>query len=164
MHDSITLEHAFPLDVIGWTSFMDIYHTLGLHGDAYRLWEQMVCTGRYNAATVSVVFDVCAWAKSRHSLNRVLAQLAQDKFVLNKKNWNSLVEAYLRLGMYNEAAKAVCVEMPAAGIPPDQKNVQTVWQFVHGQEAVVKVIMGRVERYLPEQWAELPASYKRGLS
>ncbi|KAF8922043.1 hypothetical protein CPB85DRAFT_1265650 [Mucidula mucida] len=160
IHDLITLEAALSPSAVMWNTVMDLYQRLGCYGDAYRVWEQMLFSGRYDEASVSIIFDVCAFSGSSYSLRQALSRLEADKYKLNKRNWDSLVEAYLRLGMPNEAAKAVCLEMPKNDVQPDQTTVRTLLNLASEDKDLFNAIQQRVEKYLPGEWGKLPAKFR----
>ncbi|KAF9041728.1 hypothetical protein BDZ89DRAFT_1060099 [Hymenopellis radicata] len=146
IHDLITLEAALSPSAVMWNTVMNLYQRLECYGDAYR-------------ASVSIIFDVCAFSGSSYSLKQALSRLEADKYKLNKKNWDSLVEAYLRLGMANEAAKAVCLEMPRSDVQPDQTTVRMLLSLASEDKDLFNAIQQRVEKYLPGEWEKLPAKF-----
>lgn len=156
VHDLISLEAALDPDAALLNQLMDLYSRLGCFGDAYRLWEQMALSGRYDHASVSIAFDVCGFSGSIHAYRQVRIRLAQEKFKLNKGNWDSLVECMCRLRMVNDAAKLVCIEMPGEGVQPDSKTVSPLLTVVRGNQEVSDALKGRIKQHLPTLWESLP--------
>ncbi|KAF5384905.1 hypothetical protein D9615_001294 [Tricholomella constricta] len=156
-HDFLTLDAAVSPDEHVWNQLMDTYQRLGCFGDAYRVWDTMYLSGRFNHVSVSIILDACGYAGAWQVAKKICTQLFRDRFSFNLHNWNTWVECLCRLGRLNDALKVVCTEMGKNQntVAPDVESARILIKFARrdNQEAIA---LERLERYLPELWAELP--------
>ncbi|KAF8899006.1 hypothetical protein BD779DRAFT_1607615 [Infundibulicybe gibba] len=110
-HDLLTLDAAVSPDAHVWNQLMDTYQRLGCFGDAYRVWDMMYLSNRFDHISVSIIFDACGYAGAWHIAKRIFSKLEKDGFEFNLHNWNTWLECLCRLGRLNDAVKVVCMEM-----------------------------------------------------
>ncbi|GLB35900.1 putative PPR repeat [Lyophyllum shimeji] len=162
-HDFMTLDAAVSPDEQVWNQLMDTYQRLGCFADAYRVWETMYLSGRFNHVSVSIILDACGYAGAWQAARKITTQLFRDRFSFNLHNWNTWIECLCRLGRLNDAVKVVCLEMGKNQntVAPDVESARILIKFARRdkQEAVV---LDRLERYLPELWTSLPADLREG--
>ncbi|KAG5650995.1 hypothetical protein H0H81_010295 [Sphagnurus paluster] len=162
-HDFLTLDAAVSPDEQVWNQLMDTYQRLGCFGDAYRVWDTMYLSGRFNHVSVSIILDACGYAGAWQVAKKICTQLFRDRFSFNLHNWNTWVECLCRLGKLNDALKVVCTEMGKNQntVLPDVELARILIKFARkdNQEAVV---LERLGKYLPELWAVLPEDLRAG--
>ncbi|KAG6868884.1 hypothetical protein C0993_008632 [Termitomyces sp. T159_Od127] len=157
VHDFLTLDAAVSPDEQLWNQLMNTYQRLGCFADAYRVWNTMYVSGRFDHVSVSIMFDACGYAGSADIAKKVFAQLARDRFSFNLHNWKSWVECLCRVRRLNEALRTVCMEMGKDGntVPPDVEVLRIVIKFAR-RNRVEADVLEQLERHLPELWKTLP--------
>ncbi|KAG6817977.1 hypothetical protein H0H87_012445 [Tephrocybe sp. NHM501043] len=157
VHDFLTLDAAVTPDEHVWNQLMNTYQRLGCFGDAYRLWDTMYLTGRFNHVSVSIILDACGYASAWDAAKKVCTQLFRDKFSMNLHNWNTWIECLCRLGRLNDALKAVCLEMGKNGntVAPDVESARILIKFAR-RDNMEADVLERLQRYDPELWERLP--------
>ncbi|KAG5647780.1 hypothetical protein DXG03_008503 [Asterophora parasitica] len=162
-HDFLTLDAAVSPDEQVWNQLMDTYQRLGCFGDAYRVWDTMYLSGRFNHVSVSIILDACGYAGAWQVAKKICTQLFRDRFSFNLHNWNTWVECLCRLGRLNDALKIVCTEMGKNQntVAPDVETARILIKFARrdGQE---EDVLERLEKYLPELWVRLPEDLRNG--
>ncbi|KAG6910532.1 hypothetical protein DXG01_009951 [Tephrocybe rancida] len=157
VHDFLTLDAAVSPDEQIWNQLMNTYQHLECFGDAYRVWETMYLSGRFNHVSVSIILDACGYAGAWQIAKKICAQLFRDRFSFNLHNWNTWVECLCRMRRLNDALKVVCLEMGKHGntVPPDVETARILIKFARrdGMEADT---LQRLEQYLPDLWKRLP--------
>ncbi|KIL71676.1 hypothetical protein M378DRAFT_115037 [Amanita muscaria Koide BX008] len=155
-HDLLTLDANVSPDAHVWNQLMDTYQRLGCFGDAYRVWELMYLSGRFDHVSVSIIFDACGYAAAWQVAKQVRARLSKDGFKLNLHNWNTFIECLCRLRRLEDAVKVVCVEMGKNGeASPDTESVRILLKFAMKSNQQAEVL-SRIHRYLPDLWKSLP--------
>ncbi|RDB29072.1 hypothetical protein Hypma_015799 [Hypsizygus marmoreus] len=161
-HDFLTLDAAVSPDAQVWNQLMDTYQRLGCFGDAYRVWDTMYLSGRFDHISVSIILDACGYAGAWQLARKICTQLFNDRFSFNLRNWNTWIECLCRLGRLNDAVKVVCLEMGKNQITvaPDVESARILIKFARrdNQQAVVAE---RLERYVPELWKMLPEDLRQ---
>ncbi|KAG6814112.1 hypothetical protein H0H92_002107 [Tricholoma furcatifolium] len=162
VHDFLTLDAAVSPDEQVFNQLMDTYQRLGCFGDAYRVWETMYISGRFNRVSVSIIFDACGYAGALHIAKKVFAQLGRDRFSMDLHNWNTWVECLCRLNRLDDAMRVACLEMGKNEntIAPGVETARILIKFARrdGFEADVQE---RLKRYLPELWKKLPEDLRQ---
>ncbi|KAF8078886.1 pentatricopeptide repeat-containing protein [Lyophyllum atratum] len=163
VHDFLTLDAAVSPDEQVWNQLMDTYQRLGCFGDAYRVWDTMYLSGRFNHVSVSIILDACGYAGGWQAAKKITTQLFRDRFSFNLHNWNTWIECLCRLRRMNDALKVVCLEMGKNEntVVPDIETARILIKFARrdNQEAIV---LERLKRYLPELWTLLPEDLRAG--
>ncbi|KAH7886117.1 hypothetical protein F5I97DRAFT_1211921 [Phlebopus sp. FC_14] len=159
VHDHLTLDPSITPDTLLWNQLMDTYQRVGLFAEAYRVWQMLLISETYDHASVSIIFDACGYANAWPLAQEVFAKLSARSFLLNKGNWNSYVECMCRVGKLNDAVKTVCLEMGKnqQGVAPNLETICVLMSFATATNQQDEVAM-RIQRYLPELWASLPAN------
>jgi len=62
VHDFLTLDASISPNAALWNQLMGTYSRLGCFADAYRVWEMMYLTGRYDQISVGIMLDTCGYA------------------------------------------------------------------------------------------------------
>ncbi|KAG1864751.1 hypothetical protein DFJ58DRAFT_772661 [Suillus subalutaceus] len=137
-HDHLTLDPSFTPDTVLWNQLMDSYQRVGLFAEAYRVWETLFITGRFNQASVCL-------------------KLTKLGFKFNLRTWNTWIECMCRVGKLDDALKVVCLEMgkDQPNIAPDVNTVKVLLSFAARTNQQDEV-MDRIKRYLPQLWHTLP--------
>lgn len=161
-HDLLTLDAAVSPDAHVWNQLMDTYQRLGCFGDAYRVWDLMYLSNRFDHVSVSIILDACGYAGAWQSARQICAKLFRDGFVFNRHNWNTWLECLCRLGKLNDAVKVACLEMGKSqgDVAPDVESARVLIKFSRKTNQQAEVI-SRIQRYLPDLWTTLPDDLKR---
>ena len=155
-HDLLTLDASISPSAHVWNQLMDTYQRLGCFGDAYRVWELIYLSGRFDHVSVGIILDACGYAGAWQVARQVRRRLAAEKFRLNQRNWYSWIECLCRLGRLDDAVKAVCVEMGKnEEVSADVESVRILVKFARKANQQDKVI-SRIQQFLPELWKSLP--------
>ena len=160
VHDFLTLDSSISPDAALWNQLMNTYSRLGCFGDAYRVWEMMYLTGRYDQISVSIMFDACGYAGDLRTAVSVRKKLNKARFALDLRGWNTWVECLCRLGRLEDAVKVVCSEMRDNGMKPDIESVRILVKFARRAERS-KELLSRLQNLLPpDLWQRLPAEIR----
>ncbi|KAK2461554.1 hypothetical protein APHAL10511_006017 [Amanita phalloides] len=155
-HDLLTLDANVSPDARVWNQLMNTYQGLGCFGDAYRVWELMYLSGRFDHQSVSIILDACGWARAWQVAMQVRKRLLRDKFRFDRHNWNTWIECLCRLGRLDDAVKVVCLEMGKnENVYADVESVRILLKFA-GQCNQQAGVLSRIQRYLPDLWNSLP--------
>ncbi|OJA19539.1 hypothetical protein AZE42_01455 [Rhizopogon vesiculosus] len=157
VHDHLTLDPSFTPDTMLWNQLMDSYQRVGLFAEAYRVWEMLFITERFNNASVAIIIDACGFARSWPMAAQVCLKLSKIGFKFNQRTWNAWVECMCRVGKLDEALKVVCLEMgkDQPKVAPDVNTVKVLLSFAARTNQQDEV-MDRIKRYLPQLWHTLP--------
>ncbi|KAG5353680.1 hypothetical protein C0989_003817 [Termitomyces sp. Mn162] len=163
VHDFLTLDAAVSPDEQVWNQLMNTYQRLGCFDDAYRVWNTMYISGRFDYISVSIIFDACGYARARNAANKVFSQLARDRFSLNLHNWKSWVECLCRMNRLGDALRTVCLQMGKNGntVLPDVETVRILIKFAR-RNRVEADVLKHLEKSLPELWETLPEELRVG--
>ena len=160
VHDFLTLDASVSPDPHVWNQLMSSYARLGCYADAFRVWEVMYLTGRFDQISVTIILDACAYAGDLRTAWLVRKQLSKVKFVFDLRNWNTWVECLCRLGRFEDAINVVCSEMEHHGMKPTEESVRIILKFSR-RAARSKEIMFRLQNLLPADfWQQLPAELR----
>lgn len=156
-HDHLTLDPSFTPDTVLWNQLMDSYQRVGLFAEAYRVWETLFITGRFNQASVAIIIDACGFADAWPMAAQVYLKLTKLGFKFNLRAWNTWIECMCRVGKLDDALKVVCLEMgkDQPNIAPDVNTVKVLLSFAARTNQQDEV-MDRIKRYLPQLWHTLP--------
>ena len=157
VHDHLTLDPSLTPDTMLWNQLMDSYQRAGLFAEAYRVWEMLFITERFNNASVAIIIDACGFARSWPMAAQVCLKLSKIGFKFNQRTWNAWVECMCRVGKLDDALKVVCLEMgkDQPGVSPDVGTVKILLSFAARTNQQDEV-MDRIKRYLPQLWHTLP--------
>ena len=160
VHDFLTLDASISPDAALWNQLMNTYSRLGCFGDAYRVWEMMYLTGRYDQISVSIMLDACGYAGDIRIANSIRKKLDKAGFSFDLRNWNTWVECLCRLGKIEDAVNVVCSEMGNSGMKPDVESVRILVKFARRAERS-KELLSRLQNLLPANlWQQLPAEIR----
>ncbi|KAG2156641.1 uncharacterized protein EDB93DRAFT_1127663 [Suillus bovinus] len=156
-HDHLTLDPSFTPDTVLWNQLMDAYQRVGLFAEAYRIWEMLFITGRFNQASVAIIIDACGFANAWPMAAQVCLKLTKIGFKFNLRTWNTWIECMCRVGKLDDALKVVCLEMgkDQPNISPDVNTVKVLLSFAARTNQQDEV-MDRIKSYLPQLWHTLP--------
>jgi len=151
------------LDTPFWNQLMDTYQRAGAFEDARRVWEKLFHEGRADAASVSIIFDACGYARAGRTAVQVFASLRASGYKLNLRNWHAWLECLCRLGQLDDAARYFCLEMGSGphGVPPDEQGARILLKFAN-QHGVGDELRMRIQRFLPALWKKLPSDIVQG--
>ncbi|KAI0639593.1 hypothetical protein C8Q77DRAFT_1214105 [Trametes polyzona] len=155
VHNHLTVNPSFTPDTALWNQLMDAYQRAGCFPEAFRIWQTLFASGTFNAASVSVVLDACAFARAYDSAVRVYGALSAVGFPMNVKNWNTYLECLCRLGRLDEAMKVLCLEMTGReDVEPDKESARILLKFAinANREGEVRT---RLRRFLPKLYYSL---------
>ncbi|KAF9270603.1 hypothetical protein L218DRAFT_914754 [Marasmius fiardii PR-910] len=152
IHDLITLDATITPETYLWNQLMDTYQRLNCFGDAYRVWDQMFISNKYDQVSVSIIFDACGYARAGHHLEMIMNRLKRKNVALSLHNWNTYVECLCRLERMNAALKALCLEM--GDVRPTAETVRIVRSFAK-KPGLDEEIMTRIQKYQPELYSSL---------
>ena len=155
VHDFLTLDASISPDAILWNQVMNTYQRLGCFGDAYRMWEMMYLTGRYDQVSVNIMLDACGYAGQINLANSIRSKLAKVGFALDMRNWNTWVECLCRNGKFSDAINVLCVEMEKNGVEPNLETFRILLKFSK-KFARSQDIRRRLEKSVPHLWSRLP--------
>lgn len=159
VHDLLTLDANISPDAYVWNQLMDTYQRLGCFGDAYRVWELMYLSGRFDHVSVSIILDACGYAGAWQVAKQVRQRLARDRFRLNERNWNAWIECLCRLGRLNDAVRTVCIEMGEEEVSADVESVRILLKF--GRKAGREdEVVSRIRQHLPDLWTSLREEFR----
>ncbi|KAI0652034.1 hypothetical protein C8Q79DRAFT_73527 [Trametes meyenii] len=151
VHNHLTVNPSFTPDTALWNQLMDAYQRAGCFAEAVRIWQSLFASATFNAASVSIILDACAFARAYDMAVRVYSLLNEVGFPMSTKNWNTYLECLCRLGRLDEAMKVLCLEMTGRddGIEPDKESLRIVLKFAikNNQEGEVR---SRLKRFLPK--------------
>ncbi|KAF9015633.1 hypothetical protein BDQ17DRAFT_1341394, partial [Cyathus striatus] len=77
-HDLLTLDPSITPDAVLLNQLMDTYQRLDCFADAYRVWEMMYVTGRFDQISVSIILDACAYAGAVQLAMQIHKKLVRD--------------------------------------------------------------------------------------
>lgn len=145
------------LDTPFWNQLMDTYQRAGAFEDARRVWDKLFHEGRADAASVSIIFDACGYARAGRTAVQVFASLRASGYGLNLRNWHAWLECLCRLGQLDDAARYFCLEMGSGphGVLPDEQGARILLKFAN-QRGVGDEVRMRIQRFLPALWKKLP--------
>ncbi|KAK0465600.1 pentatricopeptide repeat-containing protein [Desarmillaria tabescens] len=158
IHDLLVLE-SFSPEAPLWNLLMDTYRRVQRHHDVYRVWEQIFLSGKYDHESVNIVLGSCGLSHDLPAARNVYMRLNEGEYAFTKKNWDSWVECLCRSNQINEAVKTVCVEMGWKNVQPDEATVRVLLDYTE-KSGLAKEVMVRIERHLPQVWANLPMDLK----
>ncbi|KAI3622121.1 pentatricopeptide repeat-containing protein (UP7) [Moniliophthora roreri] len=161
VHDLITLDASIEPDAMLWNHLMDTYQRLGCFADAWRVWDQMSISGRFDHVSVSIILDACGHAGATHLAQQVIQRLKMDGYKLNLHNYNAWIECLCRLNNLNQALKVLCLEM-VDDVLPDLDSVRIVRSFAKRPDIEVEILM-RIRQYQPKLYVSLPDVQLEGL-
>ncbi|KAI0673320.1 hypothetical protein C8Q78DRAFT_616373 [Trametes maxima] len=151
VHNHLTVNPSFTPDTALWNQLMDAYQRAGCFAEAVRIWQSLFASATFNAASVSIILDACAFARAYDMAVRVYSLLNEVGFPMSTKNWNTYLECLCRLGRLDEAMKVLCLEMTGRddGVEPDKESLRIVLKFAikSNQEGEVR---SRLRRFLPK--------------
>ena len=152
------------LDTPFWNQLMDTYQRAGAFEDARRVWDKLIHEGRADAASVSIIFDACGYARAGRTAVQVFASLRASGYKFNQRNWHAWLECLCRLGQFDDAARYFCLEMGSGpdGVPPDEHGARILLKFA-SQRGIGDEVRMRIQRFLPALWAKLPPDIVQGL-
>ena len=160
VHDFLTLDASISPDAALWNQLMNTYSRLGCFGDAFRVWEMMYLTGRYDQISVSIILDACGYAGDLRTAYSVRKKLSKAGFAFDSRNWSTWVECLCRLGRLEDAVNVVCSEMENDGMKPDVESVRILVKFARRAERS-KELLARLQNLLPaDLWQRLPAEIR----
>ena len=160
VHDFLTLDASISPDAVLWNQLMSTYARLGCFGDAYRVWEMMYLTGRYDQISVSIMLDACGYAGDLRTANSIRKKLSRAGFAFDLRNWNTWVECLCRLGKLDDAVSVVCTEMGDHGMKPDAESMRILVKFARRAERS-KELLSRLQNLLPaDLWKRLSAEIR----
>jgi hypothetical protein len=151
------------LDTPFWNQLMDTYQRAGAFEDARRVWDRLFHEGRADAASVSIIFDACGYARAGRTAVQVFASLRASEYQFNLRNWHAWLECLCRLGQLDDAARYFCIEMGSGphGVPPDEQGARILLKFAN-QRGVGDEVRMRIQRFLPALWKKLPSDIVQG--
>jgi hypothetical protein len=151
------------LDTPFWNQVMDTYQRAGAFEDARRVWDKLFHEGRADAASVSIIFDACGYARAGRAAVQVFANLRANGYRLNLRNWHTWLECLCRLGQLDDAARYFCLEMGSGphGVEPDEQGARILLKFAN-QHGVGDEVRMRIRRFLPALWGKLPPDIVQG--
>ncbi|KAF8274143.1 hypothetical protein EI94DRAFT_1714816 [Lactarius quietus] len=141
----------------------EVQHLLSISTiDTRRIWDKLFLEGRIDAASVSIIFDACGYARAGRTAVQVFAALRASGYRFNLRNWHAWLECLCRLGQLDEAARYFCLEMGSGshGVPPDAEGARILLKFAN-QHGVGDEVRMRIQRFLPALWEKLPADIVR---
>jgi pentatricopeptide repeat protein len=160
VHDFLTLDASISPDAVLWNSLMSTYARLGCFGDAYRVWEMMYLTGRYDQISVGIMLDACGYAGDLRTANSIRKKLSRAGFAFDLRNWNTWVECLCRLGRLDDAVSVVCTEMGDHGMKPDAESIRILIKFARRAERF-KELLSHLQNLLPaDLWKRLSAEIR----
>ena len=149
----LSINTTVTLDTPFWNQLMDTYQRTGAFEDARRIWDMLFHEGRVEAASVSIIFDACGYARAGRTAVQIFANLRASGYKLNLRNWHAWLECLCRLGQLDEAARYFCLEMGSGphGVPPDEEGARILLKFAK-QRGVGDEMRMRIRRFLPALW------------
>ncbi|PPQ67142.1 hypothetical protein CVT25_005743 [Psilocybe cyanescens] len=160
VHDFLTLDASFSPTPMLLNQLMDAYQRLGCFGDAYRLWDMMYMSGRYDQITVNIMLDACGYADRVERARVILKKVARAGFRLDLRNWNTWVECLCRGGRFDEALNVAFVEIPKHGKEPNVVTVTLLDKFAKRND-LSRDFLHRVEKDFPQLWERLPEEIRK---
>ena len=159
----LSISTTVTLDTPFWNQLMDTYQRAGAFDDARRIWDKLFLEGRVDAASVSIIFDACGYARAGRTAVQVFAALRASGYKLNLRNWHAWLECLCRLGQIDEAARYFCIEMGSGPhrVPPDAEGARILFKFAN-QHGVGDEVRLRIQRFLPALWEKLHSDFVRG--
>lgn len=154
-HDMLTLDASVSPDAHVWNQLMDTYQRLGCFADAYRVWDLMYLSGRFDHASVSIILDACGYAMAWPIAKSITGKLFAESFKFNLNNWNTWLECLCRLGRLEDAVKTACLIMPKEGVEPNTDSIRTLMFCAHAQ-GQRSAVGARIRLFLPKLWKKLP--------
>ncbi|KAI9512525.1 hypothetical protein F5148DRAFT_973443 [Russula earlei] len=154
---------AATLDAPFWNQLMDTYQRAGAFEDARRIWDRLFREGRADAASVSIIFDACGYARAGRTAVQIFAGLRASGYTFTLRNWHAWLECLCRLGQLDDAARYFCLEMGSGphGVPPDEQGARILLGFAN-QRGVGDDVRVRIRQFLPALWKKLPPDIARG--
>ncbi|EDR15181.1 uncharacterized protein LACBIDRAFT_319238 [Laccaria bicolor S238N-H82] len=159
IHDFISLDASLTPDAILWNQVMDTYQRLGCFADAYRVWEVVYLTGRFDYVSISIILDACTHAGDLSTATAIWNKLSRDRYAFNLHNWNTWIECLCRLGRLGDAVGVVCTGMQKGGTEPDVETVKILVKYAR-QLNQHHEVLPHIEHYLPHLYSELPEYLK----
>jgi hypothetical protein len=159
----LTVSASSTLDTPFWNQLMDTYQRAGAFEDARRIWETLFHEGHADAASVSIIFDACGYARAGRTAVQIFASLRASGYELNRRNWHAWLECLCRLGQLDDATRYFCLEMGRGphGVPPDEEGARILLKFA-SQRDVGDEVRVRIQRFLPSLWEKLPPDIVQG--
>lgn len=155
IHNHISIEAALKPDTVLWNQLMDAYQRAGCFRDAYKVWEAMFVSREFDYASVSIIWDACAFAGAYDTAKEIFIKLQKIGFVFNIRNWQNWVESLCRLGRIEDATKVVCIQMPQeSSVKPTVEFAKLIMKFAsrYNEESLV---LHRLKTYLPDIYAQM---------
>ena len=159
----LSISTSATLDTPFWNQLMDTYQRAGAFEDARRIWDKLSYEGRADAASVSIIFDACGYARAGRTAVQIFASLRASGYKFNLRNWHAWLECLCRLGQLDDAARYFCLEMGSGphGVAPDEQGARILLKFAN-QRGVGDEVRMRIQRFLPALWKKLPPDIVQG--
>jgi pentatricopeptide repeat protein len=161
-HNHLTVDASISPDPPLWNQLMDTYQRAGCFGEAYRVWDMMYLSRKFDNTSVSIILDACGYAGDWNMTKQICLKLLEDGFPFNQRNWNTWLECLCRQGRLNDAVKMVCLEMGKLqeDVAPDAESVRILMKFATRTNQQNEV-QSRIKRYLPKLWDTLPIELRQ---
>jgi pentatricopeptide repeat protein len=158
-HQFLTLDASISPDAILWNQLMNTYQRLGLYRDMEQLWQMMYLSGRFDQITVNIMIDACGYSGNLRFVRSITAKLLKAGHGLDKRNWDTLVEALCRNHHFGEALEVMCVEMKNYNLEPQGETIRIFRKFGR-KYGVWDLYKPSIANALPELWNSLPDRLK----
>jgi pentatricopeptide repeat protein len=159
IHQFLTLDASISPDAILWNQLLNTYQRLGLYHDMEKLWQMMYLSGRFDQITVNIVIDAHGFSGNLRSVRSIIAKLLKEGHSLDRRNWDTLVEALCRNHYFGEALKVICIEMRRHNLEPQVETIR-IFQKFGRREGVWDLYKPSLASALPELWNSLPDKLK----
>lgn len=166
LHALIKLDLNLDPDTALFNSLMEAYSRVGAFNSAYRIWDAMRANPSGGAAvdarSVSILVDTCGHEGGETGLARarkVWRELRAERFPLNLKHWDALVECLARCGKVDEAAEVALGRLAPpkgdGGVVAGKAMLETLLKLSRRWEGKWVELRERIRVERPDLWPEL---------
>ncbi|KAJ3516084.1 hypothetical protein NLJ89_g1348 [Agrocybe chaxingu] len=159
IHDFLTLDASISPDAILWNQLMNTYQRLSCFADAYRLWEMMYLTGRYDQRTINIMLDACGYAGQVQIARSILSKLEKVDFQMDVRNWDTWVECLCRNAQFDAALKVVVVDMKKYRVKPTPATFDIFGRFARKYDCWERY-KTQFQTLIPNTWDSLPLAIR----
>ncbi|KZT30824.1 hypothetical protein NEOLEDRAFT_1166176 [Neolentinus lepideus HHB14362 ss-1] len=161
IHRFLMVEPSFTPSTALWNQLMGTYIAVGSFTEAYRIWDRLLLSGRYDNSSLHIIVKACKSAGDISLPRKLYSRVHKFGFDLDLVNWNHWLECLCSADMLDEAVRLLCLEMPSLpeNNAPDVRSARIVLACAKKNKKHLKTL-SIIKQHLPELWKTLPDTLK----
>ncbi|GJE85816.1 hypothetical protein PsYK624_018950 [Phanerochaete sordida] len=154
VHNAISIDATLAPDTTLWNALMDAYQHALCFSEAFRVWEMLFVSQRFDPASVDVVLGACARGGFGARAKDTVVRLHKLGYPFDQQNWTSWVACLCGLGQLEEATNVLCVAMvqeaeQGKDVRPT-KGIAEVILKAAAEKGELEEIRGRIHASIPD--------------